>query len=92
MEVFNFQRPGPGGTTSGTTTDNKTAQWSKKGQGTISQDETEGTQTYTGHKKDQYAMPEHLVQVKPETFGCNYLQLSMTQQESKRLEREAELS
>ena len=46
MEMFSFQRPGPGGTTSGIETQNRTEQCSEKGQGAISQDDTDETQGY----------------------------------------------
>ena len=45
MEVLSFHNPGPGGTTSGIDKDRKMAQWSEKGQGMMSQEETEDTQT-----------------------------------------------
>ena len=44
--MFSFHNPGPGGTTSGTVTHKRTAQWSEKGHRIISHDETEGTHTY----------------------------------------------
>jgi len=94
IEVLSFQRPGPGGTTSGTSTDNKTPQWSEKGHGTKEQDETDDTQTYGTPIRSirEARLPLHLVQVKPEAEGCRYLQISITQHASKRLTREEELS
>jgi len=62
--------------------------------GTKEQDETDDTQTYgtTMRSIREARLPFHLVQVKPEAQGCRYLQISITQQASKRLTRKEELS
>lgn len=95
MEVFSFQSPIPGGTTSGIDTINKTAQWSEKeGHGSISQHDTDDTQTYGTPMMSirDAQVPSHLVQVKPKVEGWRYLHTSMTQHASKGHRREEELS
>ena len=93
-EVLSFQKPGPGGTTSGIESERHTPQWSEKGQGTILHEETEDTHENGTPKRSirDARLPSHLVQVKPEEEGWRYLQISITHQSSKRYLSEEELS
>ena len=84
--MFNFHRPGPGGMTSGIERENNKAQWSEKGKGAMSQDDTDETQEYgqSTRSMQEASWPSHQFQVKLVEVGRRYLQMSVTQHESKR--------
>ena len=72
--------------TSGIERENNKAQWSEKGKGAMSQDDTDETQEYgqSTRSMQDASWPSHQFQVKLVEVGRRYLQMSVTQHESKR--------
>ena len=93
-EQLSFHRPGPRSNTSGTLVESKTAQWSEKGHGMMSQEDKEADHATGRPIKSirEAKAPFGLIQVKARASGCKERHASKIQQSSKKHESAAELS